>query len=414
MVLVETSEEDSFLIVAQHVAELLTGGDEQKSALVESQASMFLDECTTLVADNKLDLYITKVLEHLELVFSKSSDKDCESIANILVHATMRLPEDKAPASIAALSAALTFKLDDRAEERLSALLNLYGSSASQSVSLQLSLLLSCCAYACRHPRLATVSKLSAAEYLKLATAALALGKPEDTAAMEKLQPHAVATVVDFIRNPSTYQCDLAELPVMKHLAKDKQYEGLMKLLNIILVAGITAEQALYKARMVALLSLGGQAAHEELSFAEVEKALDIPADQVEIWLVRAIGSKLIEGKIDQLAAWKENLEAVQVNMASGKAGIGSACRGAEAIKAELGIDGACGGAQAIKAELGIGSACRGAEAIKAELGIDGACGGAQASKAELGIDGACRGTQAIKAELGTESACRPLKRGGS
>ena len=36
-------------------------------------------------------------------------------------------------------------------------------------------------------------------------------------------------------------------------------------------------------------------------ALASIAKALDVPADQVESWVVRAIGMKLIEGKIDQV-----------------------------------------------------------------------------------------------------------------
>ena len=63
----------------------------------------------------------------------------------------------------------------------------------------------------------------------------------------------------------------------------------------------MTADAALYKARVAALLSLGNRAGHEDVTFSAVQSALDIPEDQVELFVVRAIGSKLLEGKIDQV-----------------------------------------------------------------------------------------------------------------
>lgn len=38
-----------------------------------------------------------------------------------------------------------------------------------------------------------------------------------------------------------------------------------------------------------------------KVSFSSIQSALDIPANTVESWIVRAIGAKLIEGKIDQV-----------------------------------------------------------------------------------------------------------------
>ena len=38
-----------------------------------------------------------------------------------------------------------------------------------------------------------------------------------------------------------------------------------------------------------------------QVSFSSVQTALDIPEDQVELFVVRAIGAKLLEGKIDQV-----------------------------------------------------------------------------------------------------------------
>ena len=91
-------------------------------------------------------------------------------------------------------------------------------------------------------------------------------------------------------RNPTTYQCDLAETPIVQHLGQDKQYAGLVQLLRVTLAgdmagfkaaatpavleqAGVTAEAAQYKARMIALLALGGKAAHEEVCCAAASAA---------------------------------------------------------------------------------------------------------------------------------------------
>ncbi len=44
---------------------------------------------------------------------------------------------------------------------------------------------------------------------------------------------------------------------------------------------GVSAEASLAKMRMMALLALANQASHEEISFEQIQAALDIPAEQV-------------------------------------------------------------------------------------------------------------------------------------
>lgn len=39
------------------------------------------------------------------------------------------------------------------------------------------------------------------------------------------------------------------------------------------------------------------------MAFSDIQTALDITPEQVQPWVVRAIGSKLLDGRIDQVAA---------------------------------------------------------------------------------------------------------------
>jgi translation initiation factor 3 subunit M len=52
----------------------------------------------------------------------------------------------------------------------------------------------------------------------------------------------------------------------------------------------------------MALIAVASRAAGGAVALSEVQAALDIPEDQVQPWIVRAIGKRLIEGKIDQVA----------------------------------------------------------------------------------------------------------------
>mmetsp|Transcript_24564 Transcript_24564/g.66988 ORF Transcript_24564/g.66988 Transcript_24564/m.66988 type:complete len:424 (+) Transcript_24564:62-1333(+) len=387
------TDEDSFLVIADSVANLLNEGAGQvKTALAETPGSKFLEECSTLLQAEQFEQFLIKMQSHLDMVFSKCTDKESECIANILVHAVPRVPADRMLAAAQGLAAALTAKVDERADERLGALLNLYGVSHEQPVT-QRAVLLKAADYARNLPRLAAIlvpavrgksqqwvrqwnlneaesrellialatlikigtDRASVKEYIRLVTAALALCQENDSAAITQLRPLAVAAVTDFIRSPSIYQADFADSPAVKALAKDKAVAPIYSLFTATLSGdlgsfrsaaqpavleqvGVSGEAALTKARLVALLALCSGGSCKEVPFSRIQSALDIPANAVESWIVRAIGAKLIEGKIDQvqdmvvvsrctqrtfgapewaalrsqLAAWRESLHGAQ------------------------------------------------------------------------------------------------------
>jgi len=215
-------------------------------------------------------------------------------------------------------------------------------------------------------------------EHLRLIINALKLVPEGDAAGMAQLKPYAAAAVADYTRNPLLFQSDLGELSAVRQLAGDAAHAPAYKLMTAMLGGDLAAyraaatpaalqavemseSDALQKARMAALLSLGTTAGTGEIAFGDIQKALDIPEDQVELVVVKAIGSKLLEGKIDQirgvvsitrcsmrtfgaaewahvrgrLASWREALVAVQHNLATNKAGAASAgvpSRGQQAI----------------------------------------------------------------------------------
>ena len=64
----------------------------------------------------------------------------------------------------------------------------------------------------------------------------------------------------------------------------------------------LSAEDAQDKMRCMALLVVCSKAHGEPISFETIQTALDISESEVQPWIVRAIGAKLLEGKIDQVA----------------------------------------------------------------------------------------------------------------
>ena len=48
---------------------------QEKTALLDTPGSKFVEECAALIAAEKFGAYLTKVQAHMELLFSKSTDK---------------------------------------------------------------------------------------------------------------------------------------------------------------------------------------------------------------------------------------------------------------------------------------------------------------------------------------------------
>lgn len=130
--------------------------------------------------------------------------------------------------------------------------------------------------------------------------------------------PVTARVVSDFLRSPDLFHFDLADNPAVKALAANPQYASQHKLLTVYLTGsvadfkavaaaepgvftalGVTADEALGKMRLLALMGLAHGAM--EITFADVASGLDLAPAEVESVVVQAIGKRLIEAKIDQL-----------------------------------------------------------------------------------------------------------------
>lgn len=395
--LVETSEEDSFVAVVQHASNLLNEG-QAKTALAETPGSRFYNEVVGYVQEQRFDAYLENLIKQIDVIYSKCTEKDAECCINIMVHAISRVPEEKSLQLVQSFAKALAAKSDERADERLASLLNLYSMCSQPQAAY--SVLMVIVEYAKKSQKLSVglgpsvkgraeelvrnwklsedqaralyltfaglfkvaADKGSFKEYMRLMLLALGAAQPGNKAAMDQLQPYAAQLVADIIRYPDVFQVDIMDLPAVAALGQSPQHGPVYRLLQALLAGDVAAyraaaspallesvgtspEAGLSKARTMALLALGCRSIHEEVAFGDIQKALDIPADQVEGWIVRAIGKKLIEGKIDQvrnvvvitkctqqlfgqqewvqlanqLASWKANLAEVSQSMATHK-----------------------------------------------------------------------------------------------
>jgi len=67
---------------------------------------------------------------------------------------------------------------------------------------------------------------------------------------------------------------------------------------------GVTEEQCIDKVRLLALAAIGVESQKRqggEVSYSDVRTSLEIGEGEVEPWLIKAIGLKILEGRMDQL-----------------------------------------------------------------------------------------------------------------
>lgn len=121
---------------------------------------------------------------------------------------------------------------------------------------------------------------------------------------------------MEVLKSKENYQYDeLFSLPVVKALEKsDASVFQLLKIFNNgdldnfasfsqseVSALGLDSDLLRRKISMLTLVSLANQ--KSELSYAEVTKALKLQnEDEVEYWVITAVGEKLIEAKMDPTA----------------------------------------------------------------------------------------------------------------
>ncbi|GAA5817031.1 hypothetical protein MFLAVUS_010566 [Mucor flavus] len=114
------------------------------------------------------------------------------------------------------------------------------------------------------------------------------------------------------------------------------------------------SEKNIHKMRLLSLASLGSENLSRELTYADIAKNLQIPQEEVEMWVIDVIRAGLVEAKLDQLnktvivhrsiyrvfgqeqwkklstslSAWKENLNEILAVVGNAKLIAGGALQG--------------------------------------------------------------------------------------
>jgi len=162
-------------------------------------------------------------------------------------------------------------------------------------------------------------NKSSAKDSFKFLTKYLATFSGEDAYKMSEAKEEAVHAIVDFVKAPDMFQCDLLDMPAVGQLEKDAKYALAYQLLKIFLTQrldaylefhaanstllksyGLVHEDCIMKMRLMSLVDLASDESGQ-IPYALIRDTLRINDDEVELWVVKAITVKLIDCKMDQM-----------------------------------------------------------------------------------------------------------------
>ncbi|KAI0498448.1 hypothetical protein KFK09_019334 [Dendrobium nobile] len=141
----------------------------------------------------------------------------------------------------------------------------------------------------------------------------------EEAFLMNEEKEEAVRAIIEFVKSPDMFQCDLPGMPAISQLEKDEKYALVYQLLEIFLNSrldryldfharnsallksyGLVHEECITKMRLMSLIDLSCNESGE-IPYAKVTEALQIRDDEVEYWVVKAIMSKVLDCKMDQM-----------------------------------------------------------------------------------------------------------------
>ncbi|XWS44414.1 hypothetical protein CRYUN_Cryun15aG0043300 [Craigia yunnanensis] len=304
---VPTSEEDPALAVVRFTTDLAwaDAGDE----VAEPQVTRLCMEAQeSMVMGRWLDL-ASLMLTSADLVFSKVSDKDLECIFTVLCNLVSKLENPDEELEVANLiSTKITQQPNDKPAIRLKILFNLYnlleGPDSRFFVYMQ-ALNLALNGKVTDHiiPSFKKIdsflkewnigvkdqrnlfltianvlkeNKSSGKDSFKFLNKYLATFSGEDSYTMSEAKEEAVHTVIEFVKAPDMFQCDLLDMPAVGQLEKDAKYALVYQLLKIFLTQrldaylefqaanstlmksyGLVHEDCITKMRLMSLVDLG-------------------------------------------------------------------------------------------------------------------------------------------------------------
>ncbi|KAI3722487.1 hypothetical protein L2E82_33526 [Cichorium intybus] len=347
---VPTSEEDPALSVVRFTAEMswAEAGPEVAEPQVTSLC-MEAQEC--MIAGRWLDL-ASLMITSADLVFSKASEKDLECIFTVICN-LVKKPEslDESLEISKLLSTKIAQQPNEKPALKLKILFNLYNmleNPYGRFLVYMKALNVAANGKVTEHiiPSFKKIDTLlkewnlelqdqrqlflaisnilkehksSTKETYKFLTKYLATFSGEDSHVINEAKEEAAFTIIEFVKAPDMFQCDLLEMPAVAQLEKDTKYSLVFELLKIFLIKrlnaymefyttnsellksyGLVHEDCITKMRLMTIVDL---ASNESgiISYLSIKNTLQIEDDDVEPWVVKAITAKLIDCKIDQM-----------------------------------------------------------------------------------------------------------------
>ncbi|XP_047157557.1 eukaryotic translation initiation factor 3 subunit M-like isoform X2 [Vigna umbellata] len=347
---VPTSEEDAALTVVRFASELAWA--DAGPEVAEPQVSRLCMEAEEFIGMGKWLELASLMITSAELIFSKVSEKDIESIFTIICNlVTKTANPDEAMEIVKVVTAKILQQPNEKPVVRLKILINLYnlletpycqfyvymktlnlavdgkvtefiipsfkkiddflkdwkiGIPEQRELFLAISNILK-------------ENKSMSKDALKFLTSYLATFLGEDAQVLSEAKEEAAHAIVEFVRAPEIFQCDLLDLPAVAQLEKDAKYGLLYELLKIFVTQrldayleyhatnstllktyGLVHEECIAKMRLMSLVDLSSDASGT-IPYELIRDTLQINDDDVELWVVRAITAKLIDCKLDQM-----------------------------------------------------------------------------------------------------------------
>ncbi|XP_077211287.1 uncharacterized protein LOC143846672 [Tasmannia lanceolata] len=348
--IVATTEEDPALAVVRFTSELAwaDAGPEVAEPQV-TRLCIEAQEC--MVMGRWLDL-ANLTLTSVDSIFSKVSEKDLECIFTIICSLVTRAESlDEALEMAKRISAKITQQPDDKPALRLKILFNLYNlleNPYSRFFVYTKALDLAVYGKVTEHiipsfkkmdsflkewnigildqreifltiSNILKENKSSAKESFTFLTRYLATFSAEDPYTMSEAKEEAVRAIIEFVKAPDVFQCDLLDMPAVGQLEKDGKYALVYQLLKIFLTQrldayldfhaanstllksyGLVHEDCIMKMRLMSLADLGSDDSGE-IPYAVIRDTLRVADNEVEFWVVKAITAKLLDCKMDQM-----------------------------------------------------------------------------------------------------------------
>ncbi|XP_058080766.1 uncharacterized protein LOC131228948 [Magnolia sinica] len=348
--IVVTSEEDPSLSVVRFMSELAwaDAGPEVAEPQV-TRLCMEAQEC--MVMGRWLDL-ASLMLTSADLIFSRVSEKDLECIFTIICNLVTKTESpDEALEMAKLISAKVIQQPSDKPALRLKILFNLYNlleNPYSRFFVYMKALNLAVSGKVTENIvpsfrkmdsflkewnigtldqrdlyltiyNILKENKSSGKDTFSFLTKYLATFSGEDAYNMSEAKDEAVQAIIEFVKAPDMFQCDLLDMPTVGQLEKDGKYALVYQLLKIFLTQrldaylefhaanstllksyGLVHEDCITRMRLMSLADLSSNDSGE-IPYALIKDTLRVKDDEVELWVVKAITARLLNCKMDQM-----------------------------------------------------------------------------------------------------------------